>query len=116
MKRDVLVMLTRAPGRVHVAEGLRAARGVAAGFDEHDVTVLYTEDGVYAARSAADRVALNMADHVADLLAEDGRMVADGTALAARNIDPTDVASDVEVLDGPATTALVREADHVLDF
>lgn len=116
MKRDVLVMLTRAPGRVHVAEGLRAARGVAAGFDRHDVTVLYTEDAVYAARASADRDALNLPDHIADLHAEDGRMVADGDALSARGIEPEAVAGDIEVVDGSDASALVREADHILDF
>jgi len=116
VKRDVLVMLTRAPGRVHVSEGLRAARGVAAGFDHHDVTVLFTEDAVWAARAAADRDGLNMRDHVADLLAEGGRLLVDGAALAARDIAPDEVAADVTVVDGPAATALVRGADHTLDF
>ena len=116
MKRDVLVLLTRAPGRVHVSEGLRAARGVAAGFDRHDVTVLFTEDAVYAARAAADRDALNLPDHIADLHADDGRMVADGAALYDRGIEPGEIADDVDVLDGSAVTALVHEADHTLDF
>lgn len=116
MKRDVLVLLTRPPERVHVPEGLRAARGVAAGFDRHDVTVLYTEDGVYAARRAADRAALNMADHVADLAAEGGRMVADGAALRDRGIDADEVADDIEVVDDAAATDLIRAADHTIDF
>lgn len=116
MKRDVLVLLARPPARVHVAEGLRAARGVAAGFDRHDVTVLFVDDGVYAARASADRAALNMADHVADLVAAGGRMLADGASLAARGLGPDDVADDIEVVDGTETTALVRQADHTLDF
>ena len=116
MKRDVVVLLTRAPGRVHVAEGLRAARGVAAGFDEHDVTVVFTEDAVYAARAAADRTALNLTDHVADLHAAGGRMVADRAALEARGIEDGEIADDVAVVDGAEATALVRGADHTLDF
>lgn len=116
MKRDILVMLTRPPSRVHVAEGLRAARGVAAGFDKHDVTVLYTEDGVYAARAAADRDALNLPEHIADLHTEGARMVADGAALRQRGIDRSDVAEDIDVLGGPEAMALVRQADHTLDF
>jgi tRNA 2-thiouridine synthesizing protein C len=116
VKRDVLVMLTRPPGRVHVAEGLRAARGVAAGFDRHDVTVLFTEDAVHSSRAAADRAALNMSDHIEDLLAAGGRLVADGEALAERDIDRGDVAADITVLDGPQATALVRQTDHTLDF
>lgn len=117
MKQDVVVMLTRAPyGRVHVPEGLRAARGVAAGFDEHDVTVLFTADGVYAAREAVDREALNMPGHVSDLLAEGGEMVADAVAMAERGVDPADVADDVTVLDGESVTERIRAADHTLDF
>ena len=117
MKRDVLVMLTRAPyGRVHVPEGLRAARGVAAGFDRHDVTVLFTGDGVRAAREAVDREALNLPGHVADLHAEGGRMVADGAAMAERGIDAAEIAEDVEVVPGDAAGEMIRTADHTLDF
>ena len=117
MKQDVVVLLTRAPyGRVHVPEGLRAARGVAAGFDRHDVTVIYTEDGVYAAREAVDREALNMPGHVEDLLAEDGEMVVDAEAMAERGIDDDEVAADVTVRSGDAVTQLIRDADHTLDF
>lgn len=117
MKRDVVVLLTRAPGgRVHVPEGLRAARGVAAGFDRHDVTVVFTQDAAHAARGSVDREALNMPDHVADLHAEGGRMVVDGAALEAREIDPGAVADDVEVLPGDAVGELIRSADHNLTF
>ncbi len=117
MKRDVVVLLTRAPyGRVHVAEGLRAARGVAAGFDRHDVTVVYTEDAAFAARAAVDRERLTMTDHIVDLHEENGTMVADRRALDARNIDPAEIATDIAVRDGDAIAELVRTADHTLDF
>ena len=117
MKRDVVVMLTKTPyGRVHIPEGLRAARGVAAGFDRHDVTVAFVGDGVYGARAAVDREALNMPGHVADLKEQDGRMVVDGAAMAERDIAPGDIADDVEVLSGEQVSSLVREADCTLDF
>ncbi len=117
MKQDVVVLLTRAPyGRVHVPEGLRAARGVAAGFDRHDVTVLFTADGVHAAREGVDRAALNMPGHIADLHAEEGRLVADGAALAERGIDEAAVADDVAVVSGDEAGQLIRDADHTLDF
>lgn len=117
MKRDVTVLLTRAPyGRVHVPEGLRAARGVAAGFDRHDVTVVFTGDGVYAAREAVDREALNLPGHIADLRAENGEMVADAVAMAERGIDSEEIADDVTVRSGEAVTELIRDADRTLDF
>jgi tRNA 2-thiouridine synthesizing protein C len=117
MKQDIVVLLTRAPqGRVHVPEGLRAARGVAAGFDRHDVTVLFTGDAVYAARASVDREALNMPGHVADLLAEDGEMLVDAHALTQRNIGHDEIAEDIEIRDGESITERIREADHTLDF
>jgi len=117
MKRDVVVLLTRAPyGRVHVPEGLRAARGVAAGFDAHDVTVVFTQDGAYAARAAVDREALNVPGHVADLREQDGEMVVDAAAMAERDIAREEIADDVTVRAGDEVTALVRDADCTLDF
>jgi len=117
MKRDILVLLTRAPyGRVHVPEGLRAARGVAAGFDRHDVTVLFTQDAVYAARDSVDREALNMPGHIDDLLAEDGEMVVDAAAMAARDVAEESIADDVTVRSGEDVAAMIRDADHTLDF
>lgn len=117
MKRDVVVMLTRAPyGRVHIPEGLRAARGVAAGFDQHDVTVVFTEDGVHGAKSTVDRAALNMTGHVADLQEQSGRMVADAAAMADRGVSPETIADDVEVWAEDRLTACIQSADCTLDF
>jgi tRNA 2-thiouridine synthesizing protein C len=117
MKRDVVMLLTRAPyGRVHVPEGLRAARGVAAGFDRHDVAVAFVEDGVYAARAAVDREALNVPGHIADLLTEGGEMVVDAAAMADRGVDESEVADDVAVVSGESVAERVRAADHTLDF
>ncbi|KAA9395994.1 sulfur oxidoreductase [Haloarcula sp. CBA1130] len=117
MKRDVVVLLTRAPyGRVHIPEGLRAARGVAAGFDLHDVTVIFTQDGVYGAREAVDREALNMSGHVADLVEQGGQMIADAGAMAERGVDEGEIADDVAVWSGDRITARIHDAERTLDF
>lgn len=117
MKQDIAVMLTRAPyGRVHVPEGLRAARGVAAGFDRHDVTVIFTQDGVYAARESVDRKALNMPGHIEDLLVEDGRMVVDRAAMVDRGIAADEIAADIEIRPGEEIATILRDVDHTLDF
>ncbi|WP_340097715.1 DsrE family protein [Salinibaculum salinum] len=117
MKQDVSVLLTRAPyGRVHVPEGLRAARGVAAGFDRHDVTVVFTQDGVYAARESVDRAALNMPGHIDDLLREGGEMVVDAAAMAERGVQEESIAEDITVRSGETVAAIIRDADYTLDF
>ncbi|WP_254525553.1 DsrE family protein [Natrinema caseinilyticum] len=117
MKRDVVVLLTRGPyGRVHVPEGLRAARGVAAGFDRHDVSVVFTQDGIYAARAAVDRDALNMTGHLVDLAEEDGDLFVDGASMAARDVTPDEIAADVGVRSGEEIATMIERADHTLDF
>ncbi len=117
MKRDVVVMLTRAPhGRVHVAEGLRAARGVAAGFDRHDVSVVFTQDGVYAARDDVDRDGLTMTGHLQDLDDAGGELLVDSTSMARRNVLPTEIAPDIRVRPGDEIVSLIKHADHTLDF
>lgn len=117
MKRDVVVLLTRAPyGRVHVPEGLRAARGVAAGFDRHDVSVVFTQDGVHAARAAVDRTALNVNDHLEDLFDADGELFVDGASMAERDVDPEEIAPDVAVRSGDEIASMLATADHTLDF
>lgn len=117
MRRTVVVMLTRAPyGRVHVPEGLRAARGVAAGFDRHEVTVVYTHDGVFAARSSVDRDAVNMPAHIADLHAANGRMIVDAAEMESRGIDRDEIAPDIDVASADEVGRVIRDADHVIDF
>jgi tRNA 2-thiouridine synthesizing protein C len=117
MKQSVAVLLSRAPyGRIHVPEGLRAARGIAAGFDHHDVTVAFVEDGAYAARAGVDREALNMAPQIEDLHREDGQMVVDATALRARDIDESELAPDIEMWSAEEISGLVTGADRVVTF
>lgn len=117
MKQDVLVLLTRAPaGRIHVPEGLRAARGIAAGFDHHNVTVAYVEDAAFAARDAVDRDALNMTPQIADLHEQDGEMVVDASALDSRDINPAEIAEDIEIESPEAITERIHDADEVLTF
>lgn len=117
MKRTVAVLLRRAPfGRVHVAEGLRAASGVAAGFDTHDVTVLFVEDGVYGALADADRDALDMTPHIEGLFDLGATLVVDAAALDARGIDHALVANDIAILESRKIGRIVRSADRMMNY
>ena len=117
MKKSVAVVLTRAPfGRIHLSEGLRAAGGIAAGFDHHDVTVVFAEDAVYAARDAIDRDRLNMPAQIEDLAANDGTMLVDAAALEDRDIAREEIAGDVSVVTASEVSETIRDADEVLTF
>lgn len=117
MKRSVAVLLRRAPfGRVHVAEGLRAASGVAAGFDNHDVTVLFLEDAVHATLERADWDALDMTPHLDGLFEADAAIVVDEGALVERGIDPDLVDDRIAVREPGAVSALIREADRQMSY
>ena len=44
----VLVMFLNRPfGTIHYVEGMRAALGIASGWDEHEVTLLFLGEGAY---------------------------------------------------------------------
>ncbi len=117
MKRDVVVLLTRSPhGRIHAGEGLRGARGVAAGFDHHDVTVIFTGDGVYGARSSADRDTLGFGDQIAQLTELGGTLIVDRAAMERRGVPPSSIAPDLRVEPGPAVIDRIHDADCTLDF
>lgn len=115
MKRNIVITVTRSPyGRIHVPEGLRAAHGIAAGFDYHDVTVVFTEDGVHAAREAVDRDALDMESHIDELFEVDGRLVVDADAMADRKIAHEEVAPDIQLVSGEQLGQIIHNADHML--
>ncbi|MBS3760160.1 DsrE family protein [Halodesulfurarchaeum sp.] len=117
MKKSVAVILTRAPyGRIHLSEGLRAAGGIAAGFDHHDVTVIFAEDAVYAAREDVDREALNMPAQITDLKANDGTMLVDRSAMEVRNIDSQEIMDDTVIVSASEVTESIQDAEEVLTF
>lgn len=117
MKKSVTILLTRAPyGRIHLSEGLRAAGGIAAGFDYHDVTVIFTGDAAYGARSAVDREALNMPDQIEDLEGNDGQLLVDASALEERDIQSDEIAEDVAIVGKAEVTETIHAAEEVLTF
>ena len=117
MKKSVAVLLTRAPyGRIHLSEGLRAAGGIAAGFDHHDVTVVFTDDAAYAARTTIDREALNMPAQIEDIEANDGRLLVDETALAERDVGADEIAADVAIVSEATISETIHDAEEVLTF
>jgi len=89
MKRDVVVLLTRAPyGRVHVRRAtlVRAASPRVRPARRH--SCLHGRRH-YAARSDVDRDALNMPGHIADLREQNGAMFVDAAAMTERVSPPT---------------------------
>lgn len=117
MKKSVAVLLTRTPyGRIHLSEGLRAAGGIAAGFDRHDVSVIFAADAVYAARDAVDRERLNMPAQIEDIKANDGTLLVDASALESRKVSVEEVADDITVASAEQITETIHEAQEVLTF
>lgn len=117
MKKSVAVVLTRAPyGRIHLSEGLRAAGGIAAGFDHHDVTVIFTGDAAYAARPGIDRERLNMPGQIEDIEQNDGTMLVDKSALESRNVDPEEVPADITAASPATVSETIHDAEEVVTF
>lgn len=117
MRQKIVILLTRMPGgHIHLPEGIRAATGITAGFDEHDVKVLFTQDGAYAAMENTDWRATDIRTHVEEFRELGGELFVDEQALQTRELSTTNVRSDVTPLTHRELTELITDADKMLSF
>lgn len=115
-EKKVLVSIHRAPhGTIFAAEGLRAAVGLTAGIDEHEVDVVYQGDGVYFTLRDVDRAETTR--YLDTLKTKTSATIyVDGDALAARGLSKDDVADDIQVIGRAEVLDLFRAADVNLDL
>ncbi len=113
--RKLLYHFNRAPfGTVFYTEGMRAAVGAIAGIDEHEVTLLFQQDGVYYGLKNVDR---------SENLGYEGTFKNAGVThyvvkedLEARGISQGELADDMTVIPRADTWKLYQEADFNLDW
>lgn len=117
MKQNIVILLTRMPGgHIHVPEGIRAATGITAGFDEHEVKLLFAQDGAYAAMENTDWRAADIYTHVKEFRKLGGELYVDEQALQTRELSTTDIRSNVTPLTHREVTELMTDADKMLSF
>jgi sulfur relay (sulfurtransferase) DsrF/TusC family protein len=114
-EKSVVVTMHHAPfGTTHYTEGLRAAVGVTAGIDEHQVEVVFLGDGVlYTLKDVERTDSLHYLSTLKDLGA---RLYVEAESLEARSIETGALAEDVEVIPRSRVLELLLGADHTIDF
>jgi tRNA 2-thiouridine synthesizing protein C len=118
-RNTVAIMMRKAPyGSVYTAEGFRSIMGV--GVFEMDVRPVFVDDGVYALVKGQDGAALDV-----KALGDGWGMLEDfgvktlyvhGPSLVERGLTPTDLTTNVIVLDDAGLAALLADSGAVLPF
>lgn len=114
-EKKVVVSFNHAPyGSVFYTEGLRAAVGVTAGMDEHEVNAVFLGDGVYFTLKGVDRT--DTAKYLATLGDLGSKLYAEEESLVSRGSSAADVADDIAVIPRRNVLQLYSEADVNIDF
>lgn len=112
-ERKVLILIVSKPfGRIIAAEGWRAAVGMF-GMD-HQSQMLFIGDGVYGLIKNQDILPIRMFKSTFESF--DGRICASRKSLIERDITPSEVFDEVEVLDEESIARTFLENEIVITF
>ena len=111
--RQVLLLIKSRPfGTIINFEGWRASVGMF-GMD-HEPTMLFMGDGVYAVLKNIDDMPIRM--FKATYKSFDGRICVSKTSLEERNIGSDEIVEDVEIIDEDAIAEAFIENDIIVTF
>ncbi len=111
--RRVLILIKSKPfGRITNFEGWRTAVGMIS--KDHLPTMLFLGDGAYALLKNIDVAPISM--FKSTYLDFDGRLCVSEKALADRQISPSDIFEEVEVLDDEGVALALTENEVVITF
>ena len=112
-ERPVLLLIKSRPfGTIINFEGWRASVGMF-GMD-HEPTMLFMGDGVYAVLKNIDDLPIRM--FKATFKSFDGRICVSKKSLEERNIGPDEIAEDAEIIDEDAIAEAFIENDIIVTF
>lgn len=112
-ERKVLILVNSRPyGEIINFEGWRAAVGMF-GMD-HEPTLLFMGDGVYALLKSVDVIPFRM--FKATYLDFDGRILASKKSLEERDISPDELFEEVEIVDETAVGEALTENEIIVTF
>jgi sulfur relay (sulfurtransferase) DsrF/TusC family protein len=115
-KKNIVITISKPPhGTDKVQEGLRMAVGLCAGEDEHDVSVIFSEDGIYNILSDVvwDEVCENCWKMLKKLKL---KMYVDSDSMQERGVHEADMDDPMALLKGKDVIGLVSSADVHMDF
>ncbi len=112
-ERNVLILIRSKPyGKIINFEGWRAAVGMF-GMD-HEPTMLFMADGVYALLRGMDDLPIRM--FKSTYRSFDGRICTTERSLRERKVSPEELIDGVEVLDEEGVAKVFEDAEVVITF
>ena len=112
-ERKVLILINSKPfGKIMAAEGWRAAVGMF-GMD-HESQMLFMGDGVYGLMKEQDIAPIRMFKSTFESF--DGRVLISKKSLDERNIDPSELFDEVEVLGDAEVAKALVENEVIITF
>ena len=117
--KKIMFVNRKAPyGTIHALESLEVVL-IAATFDQ-DVSLVFVDDGVWELVKGQNPKGIGIKNHSPTYRALDGydveKLYVERESLEARGLTVADLLVDVEVLDRPAMSELMRAQDVVLSF
>ncbi len=114
-QKRVVVLFERRPfGTIHYVEGLRAALGIASGWDEHEVELIFLGEGAwYALKNVTRTDALKYLNTLGKL---GFGLKVERESVAELGIAEQDVGSEFGVISRDELLAILERADHTVHF
>ncbi|MFH0802956.1 MAG: DsrE family protein [bacterium] len=112
-QKAIAVILNNFPASSALCpEGLRAAIGLASGFDEHKISIILTGDGTWLALKTLDRSVLGK--YLISLKALEVPIYADRKKVMDLGLSEADIAEDVTLLESEQIKRTLQTTDLVL--
>tara|TARA_B100001964_G_scaffold218058_1_gene258700 strand:+ start:692 stop:1042 length:351 start_codon:yes stop_codon:yes gene_type:complete len=106
--------LTRPFGTIHYVEGLRAALGIASGWDEHEVFLLFMGEGAYYTLNGVPRT--DSLKYINTLEKLGFGLHVEQESLDELGIDKADVSDEFKIITRQEVFELMKEHDFIIDF
>ncbi|MEE8431995.1 MAG: DsrE family protein [Candidatus Desulfatibia sp.] len=106
--------LNRPFGTIHYVEGLRASLGIASGWDEHEVYLLFMGEGVYYALKGVNRTDSLKYIHTLEKLGFG--LNVERESLQELGIDESDISEEFNIVSRAEVFELMKEQDFTVDF
>ena len=114
-QNKIMVMFLNRPfGTIHYVEGLRAALGIASGWDEHEVTLMFMGDGAYYALNGVGKTDSLKYIHTLDRLGFG--LSVEKESLEEIGISEEDVSKEFKVVPRKEVFEMIKDHDFTVDF
>jgi len=108
------MFLNRPFGTIHYVEGLRASLGIASGWDEHEVTLLFMGEGAYYALDGVKKTDALKYIHTLEKLGFS--MKVEKESLEQIGIDEKDVSDEFTIVTRAEVMEMMKNHDFTVDF